>query len=258
MPASPDFLEALNAVEKILTADFACEKGDFENTGVVIRQIREIDGARRFAIPEKFLAVVSMGRGVVVSCSADRMERVRFLLGKLSRDEIYSPSAIAVMEEIVKRDGQTMVGPDLKYICAPDIYRPLLDFRGAEISIIDNDETPELYMGNLFPNALGQAPDPLRPRVITAVAKCGNEIAGVAAASADSDSLWQIGVDTLPDYRNRGIGKALVDTVTKVIFKAGRIPYYSTPIANLASRNIASALGYKPAWVELYSRKKKF
>jgi predicted GNAT family acetyltransferase len=69
--------------------------------------------------------------------------------------------------------------------------------------------------------------------------------------------MWQIGVDTLPAYRNRGIGKAMVSAVTEYILNRGIIPYYSTNASNIASGRITDSLGYRPAWVELYSRELK-
>jgi predicted GNAT family acetyltransferase len=61
-------------------------------------------------------------------------------------------------------------------------------------------------------------------------------------------------VDTLEPYRNRGIAKATVSAITQYILEHGVIPYYSTVETNAASRATAAALGYKPAWVELYAR----
>lgn len=102
-----------------------------------------------------------------------------------------------------------------------------------------------------FPNSMGY---PDIPRRVAAIAMCKGEIAGIAGACADSDNMWQIGVDTLPEFRNRGIGKAIVSAVTGYTLIQGKIPYYSTVVSNLASRAVAISLGYKPAWVELYVR----
>jgi len=65
---------ALQVVKKILASDFACAESDFDKAGVTFHLCKEIEGARRFPLPEKFLAVVTMGRGVVVSCSAERLQ----------------------------------------------------------------------------------------------------------------------------------------------------------------------------------------
>ena len=79
---------------------------------------------------------------------------------------------------------------------------------------------------------------------------------GLATASVDCDSMWQIGIDILADYRNRGIGKALVSRLTEAVFKVRRLPYYSTGISNISSRRTAISVGYRPAWVEIFSKER--
>ena len=49
-------------------------------------------------------------------------------------------------------------------------------------------------------------------------------VIGIAGASADSDELWQIGVDVLPKYQGRCIGKALVSELTAAVLAAGKVP----------------------------------
>lgn len=41
-------------------------------------------------------------------------------------------------------------------------------------------------------------------------------IIGIAVCSADTPELWQIGIDVLPEYRGRGIAKALVSLLKEV------------------------------------------
>lgn len=54
---------AVVTVDKILATDFACEERDLDEEGVFAYQAREIEGARRFALPERFLAVVTAVAG---------------------------------------------------------------------------------------------------------------------------------------------------------------------------------------------------
>jgi predicted GNAT family acetyltransferase len=68
--------------------------------------------------------------------------------------------------------------------------------------------------------------------------------------------MWQLGIDVLPDYRYQGIGRALVSRLTAAVLQKGILPYYTTTVSNIASRRIATSLGYLPAWVELYSADK--
>ncbi len=245
---------ALQIVRKILAADFACAESDFDKAGVTFHLCKEIEGARRFPLPEKFLAVVTMGRGVVVSCSTERLQWARVNLINFTPDELFYAPAVALMVNLVAHDNQTIFGPELKYICTLDTFKPHSIGEDIELNMIDEETIRELYKNNRFSNALGHQYNPRRPTLLACSAKCDGVIAGLAGASADTDSMWQIGIDTLPEYRNRSIGKALVSRLTQAVFNVGKLPYYSTGTTNIPSRRIAISLGYRPAWVEIYSR----
>ncbi len=245
---------ALQIVKKILATDYACVESDFDKTGVSFHLSKEIEGARRFPLPEKFLGVVTMGRGVVVSCSAERLQWARANLINFTPDELFYAPAVALMVNLVAHDNQTIFGPELKYICTLDTFKPYSSGEDIELDIIDEKTIRQLYENNRFSNALGHQYNPRRPTLLACSAKCNGMIAGLAGASADCDSMWQIGVDTLPEYRNQGIGKAMVSRLTQKLFDIGKLPYYSTGTTNIPSRRIAISLGYRPAWVEIYSR----
>lgn len=249
-----DQKSALQVVRKILAADFACEESDFDKEGITFHIAKEIEGARRFPLPEKFLAVVTMGRGVVVSCSAERLRWARANLKNFAPEALFHAPAIAHMEKYVARDHQTMFGPELKYICTQDTFQPYSLGGEVEVSLIQGESIQQMYENNRFPNALGYRYDPQRPRLLACSAKYDRVIVGLAASSVDCDSMWQVGIDVLPGYRNHGIGKALVSRLTEALFKIRKLPYYQTTgMANISSRRIAISLGYRPAWVEVYS-----
>lgn len=44
----------------------------------------------------------------------------------------------------------------------------------------------------------------------------GKKLVGLAGCSADCDSMWQIGIDVLPEYRQKGIASALADWLLKL------------------------------------------
>jgi GNAT superfamily N-acetyltransferase len=194
-----------------------------------------------------------MGTGVVVSCSAGRLRWAKANLGGLSRENILDISTVARLQKYVSRDHQDM-RLELKFICTVETFTPYLLRKNIELVTIERNDISGLYRNNLFPNALGGADNPERPHTLAVVARCGDETAGVAAATADCEVMWQIGVDTLPAYRRRGIAKATVSVLTEILLSKGILPYYSTRFYNIASRRTALSLGYFPAWVELYSR----
>lgn len=251
-----DQQSALQVVRKILAADFACQESDFDKEGVTFHLAKEIEGARRVPLPEKFLAVVTMGRGVMVSCSAERLHWARTNLISFAPEALFYASAIARMERYVARDDQTMFGPELKYICTQDSFQPYSLGGEIEVSLLQEESIKQLYGNNRFPNALGHRYDPQRPRLLGCSAMSDGAIVGLATASVDCGSMWQVSIDILPSYRNRGIGRAIVSRLTEALFKIRKLPYYSTGISNISSRRIAISLGYRPAWVEMYSRER--
>ena len=76
-------------------------------------------------------------------------------------------------------------------------------------------------------------------------------IMGMAGASDDSDTMWQVGIDVVPEFRNNGVATALVSIITDEILKKNIVPFYCTGWSNIASKNVALSSGYKPAWAAL-------
>ena len=248
-----DFNSGLNIVKKVLALDFACEERDFDEEGVFIHEASEMRGRWRLPSREKSLMVATMGSGVLIGCSAGRLGWVKANLRGLSPDNIFDISTVARLQNYVSHDNQE-IRLELKYICVPDTFKPYVPSEDIEINLAEGEKQLELYNDKRFPNTLGHSNNPRRAAVF---ATCNSNITGVAAASADCDVMWQIGVDTLPAYRNRGIGKATVSALTENLLSKGILPYYSTRFFNIASRRTAISLGYRPAWVELYSRELK-
>lgn len=74
----------------------------------------------------------------------------------------------------------------------------------------------------------------------------------MAGASADSSMLWQIGVDVLPQYRNKGLATSLVSNLAIMIMEQGIVPYYGVSSTNIASQCVAYRSGFIPAWMCTY------
>ena len=74
---------------------------------------------------------------------------------------------------------------------------------------------------------------------------------GLAACSADCNEMWQIGVDVLPEYRQKGIATALTSKLAREILKRGKVPFYCSAWSNVRSARNAAKSGFIPAWVEM-------
>ena len=86
----------------------------------------------------------------------------------------------------------------------------------------------------------------------------GEKLIGLAGASADCESMYQIGIDVLPAYRRQGIAAALTSRLALEILKLGKVPFYCAAWCNLPSVRNAVKCGFRPAWVELTARNSEF
>ncbi|MFK7692113.1 GNAT family N-acetyltransferase [Paenibacillus sp. HJGM_3] len=250
-----DKKSAARILRTVLAANMACVEDDFLSDRVIVCEAELREGRFRFPIRKQSLGVATMGRGAVVTCSAERLDWAREQLGGLTCGELFSAQTIARLEEYVTPDRQFMAGPDQKYVCSSDDLKPVHIPQGVTLTTYYGGEiTERLYEHTEFPHALAFRLDALRPDRIAVVAECDGTLVGIAGASEDCELMWQIGVDVKPDYQGKGIGKAIVGTLTRAVLEAGVTPYYSTALSNLQSGQLAISLGYWPAWLELYAR----
>lgn len=89
------------------------------------------------------------------------------------------------------------------------------------------------------------------PDLLGVAALRDGEILGMAGASGDSPTMWQIGINVAPGEEGAGIGTMLVTLLKNEILRGGILPYYGTSLSHLASQRLALAAGFVPAWVEL-------
>jgi len=80
----------------------------------------------------------------------------------------------------------------------------------------------------------------------------------MAGASADCDTMWQIGIDVLPDYRRRGIASSLVSRLAAEILARDIVPFYCCAWSNLGSARNAIRSGFRPAWVTVTAKSMEF
>ena len=85
-------------------------------------------------------------------------------------------------------------------------------------------------------------------------AYAGGKLIGLAGCSADCSTMWQIGVDVLPEYRRKGLAASLTSTLAVEILKRGKLPFYCSAWSNIRSVRNAIKSGFLPAWVEMTAK----
>jgi GNAT superfamily N-acetyltransferase len=227
--------EMLETVRRQLALDLHCDPRDFLRDGVVFCEAKIQEGRRPFDRQTPFLEVTTMGKSTVVSADAELLEKVKPLFAGKSRDEIF--------------EAPFLWGHSIFYI--PDVksIRKLPYPKGLDFGVKEGAEIEALYNIPCFANAIQYDARHPRPDVLVMYAKKGHEIVGMAGASADCETMWQIGIDVIPQYREKGIAACLVGRLAEMIMERGKVPYYGTASSNIPSQATAARSGFIPAWM---------
>ena len=116
-----------------------------------------------------------------------------------------------------------------------------------EMRLLEQEDFTELYLPE-WSNALSEQRKHLD--ILGVGAYDGKKLIGLAGCSADCDTMWQIGIDVLPEYRKKGIAAALTSRLAVEVLKRDKVPFYCCAWANLGSVRNAIKSGFRPAWVE--------
>jgi len=79
-----------------------------------------------------------------------------------------------------------------------------------------------------------------------ALALVGGEVVAVCAAGDVTESLWDVGIDTLPGHRRRGHATAAFRALAAHLAAGGRQPVWCAEDDNTASMAMAARLGFEP------------
>ena len=228
----------LDIVRKQLALDMNCDPQDFMADGVVFTKAALLKGRRIIERQKPYLEIATMGKGIVVSGDDIILERVRPILEGKPRDDLFSAPFLYGHSLYYIPDG-----PDIRELPCPG---------GFGLYVREGAEIHELYAFPGFENALQYDPNHPRPDILALYAAWGDEIAGVAGASADCKTMWQIGIDVKPAFRGAGLAACLVSRLAAMILQKGIVPFYGTASSNIASQAVAHRSGFTPAWMCSY------
>ena len=124
-----------------------------------------------------------------------------------------------------------------------------------EMRVLQQEDFKDLYTDE-WSNALCE--DRKHLDVLGVGAYHDGNLIGLAGCSADCDTMWQIGVDVLPEYRRKGIASALTSRLAVEILERGKVPFYCCAWSNVKSARNAIKSGFRPAWVEMTVKSAEF
>ena len=235
-----------------LALELNCAPEDFSGEEIVITGPVLHENRRMFSDRPFLLQMATFGAGAAISADERLHPRLREWAKGKRGFWLFEQHNYLELDRLLRGYGYKMA-------LTHHMFTPTTEIAAVETGFpvrwLEQGDIPPFYGREEFSNALCDRFRPERPDVLAVAALDGEEIMGMAGCSADTPELWQIGIDVLPRYRGRGVGKTLVALLRNEALRRGALPYYGTSLSNIASWRTALASGFLPAWVEAEARK---
>lgn len=241
--------EILEIAMKQSAIDANCDATDFMKEQNVVVLSKENEKARRYLKLPLTCNLISYGNNIVGSVQKEYKDIVLSYINKYPVEHCFETPNLHVLNDALQKDKLRICFmaeyflPDLDCLKELECQFELRVLHPADFSILYKDT---------WSNALCEKRKELD--ILGVGAYDGETLVGLAACSADCDSMWQIGVDVLPEYRRKGIACALTSRLALEILEVGKVPFYCAAWSNIKSVRNAIKSGFKPAWIEMTAK----
>lgn len=232
--------------------DLCADASDFEKSHNVIVISEPNDGARKYLNLPFSCQLVSYGNNVVASVSSDFRAIAEKYINSYSPEHLFETPNMHILNEALMENGEKICFMAEYFLPDVSLLRPL--DCPYELRLLEQKDFADLYLP-CWSNALCEKRKHLD--VLGVGAYDGERLVGLAACSADCDTMWQIGVDVLPEYRKMGIASAITSRLAMEILNRGKVPFYCAAWCNVKSVRNAIKSGFRPAWVEMTAKSRE-
>lgn len=234
-------------IEEQFTYDYNCKPEDFRNTDTLVTEYKPHAKAR--LREEEGILTMLVYRGKLVITSAPELlkwceEKVK---PNVSAEWCFEAGTLISIDKRLAEYGYEIDKVHIYF--TPHDYS---ENKVEGVTIIGKDKIAELEEDERIDEAFLFEDD--IEDVLGAVCYDENdEILAVSGASANSDLMWEMGVNSFKE--GKGYGKTTILALTNEILKLGKVPFYGTALSHLASQNVALSAGLVPTFAELTTRK---
>ena len=247
--------EILDIAAAQSAVDSGCRPEDFFDEGITVVESTVNEGARKYLKLPFICDLTWYGHGLVASVRSDLIEDVRLFLdrhGSKPEHLFETPVLYALNDVLAKHDARVCF---MAEYFLPDVDRLRVSECQYELRVLVQEDFAQLYLPE-WSNAICEKRKELD--VLGVGAYDSGKLVGLAGCSADCNSMWQIGVDVLPEYRGQGIASAMTSRLAWEILKRGKVPFYCAAWSNIRSVRNALRSGFRPAWVQMTAANNKF
>lgn len=233
--------------------DCNCNAEDFLSTENKVVLSQKNEKARVYMPLPLECDLVSYGNNIVAQVSPRMKETVELYIGKYAVEHCFeSPNVIALNEKLAGFGYKVCF---MAEYFMPDVNELKEQPCDYEIRVLQPEEFEQYYTDE-WGNALCKSRKHLDKLAVGAFDN--GKLIGLAGCSADCETMYQIGVDVLPEYRRKGIASAITSRLAIETLKLGKVPFYCAAWSNIKSVRNAIRSGFRPAWVELTARNSEF
>ncbi len=233
--------------------DANCRASDFTADKNIVVPSASDPRARKYLKLPFVCNLISYGTNIVASVDLRFADMVSRYINSYSVEHCFETPNLHVLDDAFAEYGMRTCFMAEYFLPDVDVLKPLEC--KYETRLLTQADFGPLYLPQ-WSNALCEKRKELD--VLGVGAYNEGRLIGFAACSADCDSMWQIGVDVLPEYRRQGIASALTSRLAMEIIERGKVPFYCCAWSNIKSARNAVRSGFRPAWAELTVKPMEF
>ena len=229
--------------------DCNCNPEDFLSDKNIVTFSKKHPKARRYLPLPLECDLVSYGNNIVAQVSERTKEAVTEYIDKYALEHCFETPNIHALDEKLHPFG-------LKTCFMAEYFLPEMNVLKElpceyELRVFEPSHMDGLYV-DTWSNAVTM--DNREVDKLAVGAYDGDTLIGLSACSADCEKMYQIGVDVLPVYRQKGVAAAITSRLALEIIALGKVPFYCAAWCNIKSVRNAIKSGFRPAWVEVTAR----
>lgn len=245
--------EILEMAMRQSAIDTSCCAEDFcQNESKIVLSVDNPNAKKYLTLPF-YCNLVSYGNNIVASVNKEIADIVKEYINRYPVEHCFETPNMYILNDELQKRGRRVCFMAEYFL--PDINVLTAVHCDYEFKVLVPEDFAGLYTAQ-WSNALCKKRKHLD--VLAVAAYDRNRLIGLAGCSADCETMWQIGVDVLPEYRRKGVASALTSRLALEIIHQGKVPFYCAAWSNIRSVRNAIKSGFKPAWIEMTAKSMDF
>lgn len=229
--------------------DMNCEPEAFLAEKNIVNISQKHPLARKYLELPLTCDLASYGTNVVAQASEELAPLVQSYIDRYPAERCFETPQLHVLQSMLEPFGVKVCFMAEYFL--PDVEAIKPQPCAYEMRVLHREDFAGLYLPE-WSNALCEKRKELD--VLGVGAYDGGKLIGFAGCSADCETMWQIGIDVLPEYRRQGIASALTSRLALEVLDAGKVPFYCAAWSNIKSVRNAIRCGFRPAWVQVTAK----